>query len=108
ALAQHNTAECFWLRGLIPQQQWLAVPPPTDDLPLEFTGANGLEQGMFGAGTASRPVEMFGNASGGEDSAVPSLRKAGVAIVCFNQILPEIEIRGSSLAHWGARVSDTR
>eukprot|EP00959_Pyramimonas_sp_CCMP1952_P161523 3377575-Pyramimonas_sp.AAC.1 len=94
ALTQVDTAECFWLRGLIPSQ-WLEVPTAPNEAQWEVVGLNGLAQGMFGEGTPAAPIQIYGDASGGADSAMTRLRRVGVAIVCTEQILPELQITGA-------------
>ena len=102
ALAQADSAECFWQRGLIPSS-WTEVPEPPSETELVFTGINELKQGVVGAGSASIPIEIFGDASGGEDTSIRRFTRVGIAIVCVTSLLPCINIHGTVFGPLGGQ-----
>eukprot|EP00959_Pyramimonas_sp_CCMP1952_P000932 18549-Pyramimonas_sp.AAC.1 len=81
AYSQWESAECFWLRGLLPSS-WVEAPPPvmSDDWRCSGTFSE-LAKGVAGQGSQEHPLHFFGDASGGPESACLRLRRVGVGLV---------------------------
>eukprot|EP00959_Pyramimonas_sp_CCMP1952_P269452 5632850-Pyramimonas_sp.AAC.1 len=61
----------FWLRRMFPQS-WTDVPAPTATEDWTIAGTNdACEVGFLGTGTLEAPLVIFGDASGGPDTAPP-------------------------------------
>eukprot|EP00959_Pyramimonas_sp_CCMP1952_P248411 5192480-Pyramimonas_sp.AAC.1 len=80
ALAPVNTAEAFWLRGLLPSA-WVAAPPLPSVEQWWHAGIEELTAGCMGHGPEHEPVFVCGDASGGKDTGSNKLRRVGLAIV---------------------------
>ena len=83
----------FWLRGLLPLP-WVQVPPPPVEEAWEGWGFQQLGPGCLGTGTFGSPVVLYGDASGGENSGSPELRRVGLAICRCDQLDPPVASAG--------------
>eukprot|EP00959_Pyramimonas_sp_CCMP1952_P389918 8171672-Pyramimonas_sp.AAC.1 len=64
------------MRGLIPSAWTSISPPPSVELISGgCLGNDGLGDGCLGTGTASEPLVVFGDASGGRDTLDSRLRR---------------------------------
>ena len=74
AVAKSNDAPCLWLRGLLPSS-YIRIPPedsPCDNFSLTWVNRN-ENNVCINSGT------YYGDASGGEHTQYPDIRRVGVA-----------------------------
>ena len=122
AWTQHEVHPCFWHRGLIPAD-WTRTPEPPHDHQWTSGGlSNGVFAGCLPMGSSTAPAVIFGDASGGPDTADCRLRRValGIAMVtdytnptvrCFitgplsgsRQVVARGELRGLWLAIWASQ-----
>eukprot|EP00959_Pyramimonas_sp_CCMP1952_P090138 1886995-Pyramimonas_sp.AAC.1 len=86
-----NLCEACWLRGIIPEP-WTRVPPPVSRGQWNVSGINGMTNGCMGHGTATQPILIAGDASGGPDSNNSKFRKVGFAIAKFEALEPDVQV----------------
>ena len=84
AMTQHESAPGFWLRGAMPAA-WTTVPAPSDqELWFQDGLVGGVVEGALGPGEDTKPVLLFGDASGGKDSRDSRFRRVGLGLACMS------------------------
>ncbi len=78
ALANADSLPCFWLRGIIPQELTKvedSYAPPDEP---NHTIISNIGEAVWSSGT------YYGDASGGEFSSLPAIRRVGCSVVFIN------------------------
>eukprot|EP00959_Pyramimonas_sp_CCMP1952_P211344 4423103-Pyramimonas_sp.AAC.1 len=95
ACSQGESQPCYWYRGLIPQA-WTDTPAPqfADDWHVDGL-SHGFTADCLPAGSERAPTRVFGDASGGPDTADPRLRRVALGIAVVSQVLGDTIIECS-------------